>query len=69
MTYNLSGAGGDALDELKELVTHESNRENAHVWIRTVLGDLDEAFEGLMREAELHSWWFLIKFEPLFKVF
>ncbi len=69
MTFVLAGRRGDAMGELRRLMTDEaeSNRLGAQVWIRTALGDLDEAFEALMREAEHHSWWFLIKFDPLFE--
>jgi aryl carrier-like protein len=58
-----------ALDELRDLMKEEaeSHRLNAQVWIRTQLGDIDEAFEALMRQAELHSWWGLIRFDPLFE--
>ena len=45
----------------------ESHRLHAQVWIGTALGDIDEAFEALMREAELHCWWGLIRFDPLFE--
>jgi hypothetical protein len=45
----------------------EENRLDAQVWIGTALGDLDQAFKALMRQAELHSWVFLTKFDPLFE--
>jgi tetratricopeptide (TPR) repeat protein len=69
MLYALSGRRGEALDELRDLAKDgiESRRLSAQVWIRTALGDLDEAFEALMREAELHSWWGAIKYDPLFE--
>lgn len=45
----------------------ESNRLDAQVWIGIALGDLDEVFETLARMTELHCWYFLIKFDPLFE--
>jgi adenylate cyclase len=69
MMYALEGRRGEAMDELRDLMAdeNESNRRDAQVWIRTSMGDLDEAFEALMKEAEFHSWWFLIKFDPFFE--
>ena len=69
MLYALSGREGEALDELRDLIKDEieSRRLDAQVWIRTALGDLDEAFEALMKQAELHSWWGAIKYDPLFE--
>ena len=69
VAFALSGRREEALDELQDLMKgeFESDRINAQFWIRTALGDLDEAFEALMRAAELHSWWPTIKFEPLFE--
>jgi len=69
VTYALSGRREEAQDELRDLMEDESEarRLGAQAWIRTALGDLDEAFEALMRGAELHSWWGLIKFDPLFE--
>jgi len=68
MAYALSGSRKEALDELRDLMTAdaESQRLNAQVRIRTSLGDLDEAFVALMRQAELHAWDGLIKFDPLY---
>jgi TolB-like protein/Flp pilus assembly protein TadD len=65
--YALSGRRQEALDELRDLMKNESesNRVNAQYWIRTALGDIDEAFEALNRAAELHAWFGLIKYEPL----
>jgi Flp pilus assembly protein TadD len=69
MLHALSGRKGEAMDELRALMKDEaeSHRLQAQVWIRMALGDLDEAFEALMRQAELHSWYGLIKFDPLFE--
>jgi hypothetical protein len=59
----LSGRKVEVMDELRDLMTDESgsHRLDALYFIRTALGDLDGAFEALMRAAELHSWWGLIK--------
>jgi hypothetical protein len=67
--YGLSGRREEAMDELQDLMKDESesNRVNAQYWIRTALGDIDEAFEALMRAAELRAWFGLIKYEPLFE--
>lgn len=69
MTYALLGKREEALDELRGLMTDESEsrRLHAQVWIRTALGDVDEAFEALMRQAETHSWVGLTKYNPLFE--
>jgi len=69
MMHALNGEREAAMDVLRGLMENEneSNRINAQAWIRTSLGDLDEAFEAIMKEAEFHSWWFLIKFDPLFE--
>jgi adenylate cyclase len=66
LAYAMSGKKEQAMDELRYLMTDEteSNRVHAQVSIQTALGNLDEAFEALMRQAEIHSWWGLIKFDP-----
>jgi TolB-like protein/Tfp pilus assembly protein PilF len=67
--YAMSGRREEAMEELRDLMKDESesNRVNAQYWIRTALGDIDEAFEALMRAAELHAWHGLIKYDPLFE--
>ncbi len=69
MAYALSGRKREAMEELESLMTDEaeSTRLRAQVWIRTALGDIDGAFDALMKAAELHAWWHLIKFDPLFE--
>ncbi len=69
MAYTLSGKKEEAIDELRDLMKDESEstRLRAQVWIGTALGDLDQAFKALMREAETHDWWPFIKFDPLFE--
>jgi tetratricopeptide (TPR) repeat protein len=55
--YAMSGRREEALDELRDLMKDESEskRIDAQVWIRTAIGDIDEAFVALMRQAEIHS--------------
>jgi adenylate cyclase len=67
VAYAMSGRREEAIDELRELKKDksESNRLNAQVWINTALGNIDDAFKALMKQAELHAWWGLIKFDPL----
>ena len=36
-------------------------------FINTALGNLDDAFKALERQAEIHSWPFNIEVQPLFK--
>jgi TolB-like protein/Flp pilus assembly protein TadD len=68
VAFALSGRREEALDELRDLMKDEaeSHRIDAQYWIRTALGDF-EAFEALMRAAELHAWWPLIKYESFFE--
>jgi tetratricopeptide (TPR) repeat protein len=69
VVYALSGMKAEAKDELRNLMKDESesNRVYARLWMGMALGDLDEAFSALMRQAEIHSWWGLIKFDPLYE--
>ncbi len=70
VAYALLGRREEAMDELRDLMKDEadSHRLNAQFWIGMAVGDLDRAFEALMRQAEIHSWYFTIKFDPLFEV-
>ncbi len=45
----------------------ESVRLFGQVWICAALGDFGKAFEALMKQAETHSWYTLMKTEPLFE--
>jgi adenylate cyclase len=69
VAYALSGKKEEAMEELRYLMSDEteSNLIHAQVSIQTALGDYDEAFKGLMRQAEIHSWGGLIKFDPLYE--
>ena len=53
------------LNELPEGLG-QAARASARISIRIALGDLDEAFSALSEQAQLHSWWYLIKYDPLF---
>lgn len=53
----------DYLDEMKT----EGVRLYGHLFINAALGNLDEAFRAMSRQAELHSWPFDIAVNPLFK--
>ena len=53
------------LNELPEGLG-QAARASARISIRIALGDLDEAFSALSEQAQLHSWWYLINYDPLF---
>jgi adenylate cyclase len=54
-----------ALSEMSEGLG-QAARASARFSIRVALGDLDEAFSALFEQAQLHSWWYLIKYDPLY---
>jgi adenylate cyclase len=62
------GRREDAERALSEIPVElgQAARAAARVSIRTSLGDKDEAFSALFEQAELHSWWYLIKHDPLY---
>ncbi|HXY56594.1 MAG TPA: adenylate/guanylate cyclase domain-containing protein [Nitrososphaerales archaeon] len=68
MVYAYMGRRDDAERILREMPEGlgQAARASARVSIRIALGDLDEAFSALFEQAELHSWWYLIKYDPLF---
>ena len=45
---------------------NDFTRATAKLCLGVSLGDLDLAFEGLMEQARLHSWHFLLRSDPLF---
>jgi hypothetical protein len=45
----------------------EAARLQGHVFIEAALGNLDEAFNALLRLAEIHAWPPLIKSLPVFE--
>ena len=65
--YARLGRRRDAIAELQGLMADasEAHRLDAQVWIRSALGDIDEAYVALMRQAELQSWNGFIGIEPL----
>ncbi len=67
LVYARLGRRNEALGELQRLMADpsEAHRLDAQVWIRTALGDIDEAFLALMRQAELHCWSGFVGSEPL----
>ncbi len=69
MLYGMTGRRKEAEDVLRAMSTADKALlEWAQLCIRASLGDLDEAFEALMQEAEDHSWYNLIAFDPLSEV-
>jgi len=56
----------DALDEFRREMA-ESVFLSAQLSIQTALGNVDEAYKALMRQAETHSWPFDIKWNPFYE--
>lgn len=69
LLYALTGRRNEAQDVLRSMMTNEAESVRLYgtLFIQTGLGNLDEAFKALMRQAELHSWPFLIKSLPVFE--
>ena len=65
--YGYLGQRKEAEHELEGLMKLEGDagRDFAQLYINIALGNLDKAFEALMRMADSHSWFFLIKFDPI----
>jgi Flp pilus assembly protein TadD len=68
MLYGFTGRRKEAEDALSEVLANENEtfRLNGELWVQCALGNLDEAFRVLMREAETRSWPSLIKIDPLY---
>ena len=66
--FAFMGRRTEAEEVLKEMMQEKGNavRASVRLSIRLALGDVDEAFAALDEQAELHSWWFLIKYDPMF---
>jgi tetratricopeptide (TPR) repeat protein len=66
--YAYTGRKEEALAIIRGASTYKSEaaRLYAQLFINAALGNLDGAFEALMKAAELHSWPFLIRFLPAF---
>ncbi len=68
LLYVLTGRPEDAKEILREIMTDrvEAFRLYGQLFINAALGNLDEAFKALNREAEIHAWPFLIRTLPIF---
>ncbi|MDA4136922.1 MAG: hypothetical protein OK449_08035 [Thaumarchaeota archaeon] len=68
LLFALAGKRRQAEDSLKEVAAtgNESSISRGELFIQAALGNLDEAFRALMREAETHSWPFSIRIDPLY---
>ncbi len=66
--YALQGNRSEAEAELKRTdeIKVETARLYGRLFINNALGNMDAAFETLSRQAELHSWPFLIGSLPMF---
>jgi adenylate cyclase len=66
--YALRGRKKDAAQILDEILSNEkeSVRLIGRLVIQVALGNLDEAFNALSRQAELHSWPYLITVDPFY---
>jgi adenylate cyclase len=67
--FALTGERENAKRVLGDLLKseNESNRLDAALYIGAVLGDLDQAFEALMRLAETHAWAYHVRVYPFFE--
>ncbi|MDA4131654.1 MAG: hypothetical protein OK454_00815 [Thaumarchaeota archaeon] len=74
LLFALAGKRKQAEDALEEMSIRgkESSRLRVELllrgelFIQAALGNLDEAFKVLMQQAEIHSWPFTIKIDPLY---
>ncbi|MGA2664212.1 MAG: tetratricopeptide repeat protein, partial [Nitrososphaerales archaeon] len=69
LLFARAGRRREAEDLLEREVLAKENqslRLNGTLWVRAALGDLDEAFEVLMKEAETHSWPAFVRVDPLY---
>jgi tetratricopeptide (TPR) repeat protein len=68
LLYVFAGKREEAEMELKKILANgnESYRLNGVLWVQAAMGNLDEAFTALMRQAETHSWPSTIKTDPLY---
>jgi hypothetical protein len=66
--YALTNRREDAEKQLSIVKSYkESFRLSGELSIQNALGNYDEAFKALMRQAETHSWDHLIRFDPLYE--
>ncbi len=68
LLYAYSGKRKEAEEELRKVGSNEmeSARLFGEFLIQAALGDNDAAFTTLMRQAELHSWPYAIRVDPLY---
>jgi adenylate cyclase len=68
LLYAYTGRRKEAEEGLAELMQDEVEalRLYGQLFVNTALGNLDEAFKALAREAEIHAWPFLIGSLPAF---
>jgi adenylate cyclase len=68
LVFALSGKRKQAEDVLKEVLSdgNEASRLKGDLFLQAALGNLDEAFKVLMRQAETHSWPYPIRIDPLY---
>jgi adenylate cyclase len=66
--YALTGRKKEAEESMKEIMADKAESVSLYgqLFISAALGDLDQAFEALMRQADLHAWPFLIGSLPIF---
>ena len=69
MLYAMMGKRSEAEAELEQVskAATESEKWFTELWVRTALGDLDQAFKALMSLAEIHGWPYAVKFDPLLR--
>jgi adenylate cyclase len=69
MLYAITGRTREAQESLAKIRQNkiEANRLYGEVLIQTALGNLDDAFKALWRQAETHNWWWLIKYDPAYE--
>jgi len=69
LLFALEGKRKEAESLLEGILASENEtfRLFAELLVHAALGDLDEAFRVLTRQAETHSWPFSIRFDPLFE--
>jgi len=68
LLYALTGRRREAEETLKQIMTNniQAFRLYGQLFINAALGNLDQAFDALNKEAELHAWPFLIGSLPIF---
>jgi adenylate cyclase len=66
--YALTGRKQEAEELKKEIMADKAESVSLYgqLFISAALGDLDQAFAALMRQADLHAWPFLIGSLPIF---